>query len=129
NPPAPLTSQQNNQTKETSSSHLSQTSSSTHQPQTKLVPQQAQMTPSTPQTRTQETPSSSRSVPLNRTEAATPIENSQDSPSLLDTLSQVNDPEVQEMIAVIEKFIAISKSHKPTAHKAMELFYLLKIKI
>ncbi|GFQ76871.1 RNA-directed DNA polymerase from mobile element jockey [Trichonephila clavata] len=129
NPPAPLTSQQNNQTKETSSSHPPQTRSSTHQPQTKFVPRQVQMTPSTPQTRTQETPSSSRNVPLNRTEATKPIENSQDLPSLLDTLSQVNDPEVQEMIAVIEKFIAISKSNKPTAHKAMELFYLLKIKI
>ncbi|GFQ69038.1 hypothetical protein TNCT_603101 [Trichonephila clavata] len=71
-----------------------------------------------------------RNVPLNRTEATKTRENQEDDPtSLLDTLSQINDPEVQEMIAIVEKFIKISKSNKPTAHKAMELFSLLKIKI
>ncbi|GFQ69036.1 hypothetical protein TNCT_603091 [Trichonephila clavata] len=129
-PPAPPTSQQNNQTEETSSSHPPQTSSSTYQSQTKFVPRQVQMMPSKPPTRTQETPSSSRNVPLNRTEATKPRENPEDDPpSLLDTLSQINDPEVQEMIAIVEKFIKISKSNKPSAYKAMELFSLLKIKI
>ncbi|GFQ79146.1 RNA-directed DNA polymerase from mobile element jockey [Trichonephila clavata] len=93
-PPAPPTSQQNNQTEETSSSHPPQTSSSTYQSQTKFVPRQVQMMPSKPPTRTQETPSSSRNVPLNRTEATKPRENpEEDPPSLLDTLSQINDPE------------------------------------
>ncbi|GFR17519.1 RNA-directed DNA polymerase from mobile element jockey [Trichonephila clavata] len=63
-PPAPPTSQQNNQTEETSSSHPPQTSSSTHQPQTKFVPRQVQMMPSKPEPRRHPRPPGIRNRPL-----------------------------------------------------------------
>ncbi|GFU30106.1 nucleic-acid-binding protein from transposon X-element [Trichonephila clavipes] len=50
------------------------------------------------------------------------------SPSFIDTFAQINDPEVKEMVEVIHKFIAISKSDKPRAIKSLELLSLLQIK-
>ncbi|GFV86227.1 hypothetical protein TNCV_672241 [Trichonephila clavipes] len=65
----------------------------------------------------------SSSLPKDSGAPATP----QDPPTLMDTISQINDPEVQEMIDV-QKFVQISKQNKPRAQRALELLTLLRIK-
>ncbi|GFY39593.1 hypothetical protein TNIN_375351 [Trichonephila inaurata madagascariensis] len=100
------------QAEETSSSLQSQAPSSSNKarPQARI-----------PSSSTQGT-SSSRPPPTR------PSASHQNPPSITDTFSQVNDPEVCEMIGVIQQFITISKSGKPRAQKALELLDLLQIK-
>ncbi|GFU53904.1 hypothetical protein TNCV_3056241 [Trichonephila clavipes] len=49
-------------------------------------------------------------------------------PSFIETFAQINDPEIKEMVEVVHRFIAISKSDKPRAIKSLELISLLEIK-
>ncbi|GFY21418.1 nucleic-acid-binding protein from transposon X-element [Trichonephila clavipes] len=106
-PQPPLT-----QAQETSSSRNPQVPP----PATKEKPQARDLSSSTQGT------SSTRSHP------ATPSTNHQNPPSMMDTFAQVNDPEVVEMMGVIQQFVTISKSDKPRAQKAMELLTFLQIK-
>ncbi|GFX28790.1 hypothetical protein TNCV_4250291 [Trichonephila clavipes] len=77
--------------------HTEETSSSL-QPKDQHSPQKA-----SPQTRepSSSTREMSSSLPNDSGTPATP----QDPPTLMDTISQINDPEVQEMIDVVQKFL------------------------
>ncbi|GFY16023.1 nucleic-acid-binding protein from transposon X-element [Trichonephila clavipes] len=101
------------QTKPTTSSQQPQVPSSSSESN-----QQAQMPSSSPGNS-----SKSRAIP------AKPYNDPEGtSPSFIETFAQINDPEVKEMVEVIHKFIAISKSDKPRAIKSLELLSLLQIK-
>ncbi|GFW73549.1 hypothetical protein TNCV_4327061 [Trichonephila clavipes] len=108
------------QPKRPPSAHIEEMSSS-FQPKDQSSSQKA-----SPQTRepSSSTQGMSSSLPNASSTPATP----QVSPTLMDTSSHVNDPEVQEMIDVVQKFVQISKQNKPRAQRALELFTLLRIK-
>ncbi|GFR11220.1 uncharacterized protein TNCT_565111 [Trichonephila clavata] len=108
-------------TQVTSSSHQTHVTPSSLQPQANLPPMQII-------NQTQETSSSQQTTHSSPTEPAKTSMKNQDPPSLMYTFSQVNDPKVQEMIDVVQQFIAISKSNKPRAQRAMEIFSLLRTK-
>ncbi|GFQ92606.1 nucleic-acid-binding protein from transposon X-element [Trichonephila clavata] len=108
-------------TQVTPSSHLTQVTPSSLQSQTNFPPLQNR-------NQTQETSSSHPTSHSSPTDPTKTSMKNQDHPSLMDTFSQVNDPEVQEMIEVVQQFITISKSNKSRAQRAMEIFSLLRIK-
>ncbi|GFU59152.1 hypothetical protein TNCV_4746751 [Trichonephila clavipes] len=77
-----------------------------------------------PQNASLQTREPSSSLPKDPNAQATP----QDPSTLMNTISQINDPEVQEMIDVVQKFVQISKQNKPRGQRALELLALLRIR-
>ncbi|GFY28712.1 hypothetical protein TNCV_3440791 [Trichonephila clavipes] len=72
-------------------------------------------------------PSSTRGTSSPRTTPVDPQTSSQQPSSPTDIFSEVNVPEVREMVEVVQEFIAISKSNKPRAAKQWSFSLLRSI--